>query len=151
MVVQLHQFLPIHAVTLFYAGLFRRELQLYSSLRSISHSSLDADGHEAGRCLQTNRLKRRNWERQLAAAMGDVLPGSGCAGDGMTIDLAHIIPLQTGKPGQLVSVDGAVLAQETAPALDEGGKAAPKLVVDQCAYGWMYACPISGEVWMRGN
>lgn len=80
--------------------------------------------------------------------MGDSLGTSGVLSSGL-FDLAHLMTFDADEPRFLQSVDCSVLAHEAAPALDDGGKTAPRAVVDQCAHGWMYACPISGEMWMR--
>lgn len=99
--------------------------------------------------MHLSGMKRRHWETQLAAAMGDTLAIALGASRGM-FDIAHMVPFDGATGGCLQSVDGSVLTHEDPPALDTDGKTAPKAVVDQCARGWVYACPISGEMWMRG-
>lgn len=97
-----------------------------------------------------NGMKRRRWELQLGSAMGESLGTAGGVSSGL-FDLAHLMPFDADEPGYLQSVDGSMLAHEAVSALDDGGRTAPKAVVDQCAHGWMYACPISGEMWVRGT
>jgi hypothetical protein len=98
-------------------------------------------------------MKRRRWEQQISDAMGDTLGSGGfsSSSDSSIISFAQLADVDASMPGLLVSVDGAVLAAEgPAPlAVDDGSKSVPKLIVDQCANGWMYACPITGEMWIR--
>jgi hypothetical protein len=98
-------------------------------------------------------MKRRRWEQQISDAMGDTLGpgGSSSSSDSSIISLAQLADVDASMPGLLVSVDGAVVAPEGAAplAVDDGSKSIPKLIVDQCANGWMYACPITGEMWIR--
>lgn len=139
--------------------MFHRELQLHSSFRRQSEAmeytlATSLTHPQAVSSTRPNSLKRRHWEQQLTAVMGHVLAVAynGSSKDGANLfDFAHMVPFEPADmAGCYQSVDGCVLAHEAAPSLDEGGRTAPKAVVDQCAHGWMYACPISGEMWMRG-
>lgn len=161
------------------AGMYRHELQLHGSFRLPLHPAADLPAAAAAAAataapaadalaavqafsaavpaqsgVSSSRLvsmKRRRWEQQLSYAMGDSLgPGDG-SGSSSIVSLAQLADMDAAMPGLLLSVDGAVLAAEgPAPlAVDDGSKSVPKLIVDQCANGWMYACPITGEMWIR--
>ncbi|WIA34349.1 hypothetical protein OEZ86_012687 [Tetradesmus obliquus] len=161
------------------AGMYRHELQLHGSFRLPLHPAADLPAAAAAAAataapaadalaavqafsaavpaqsgIASSRLvsmKRRRWEQQLSDAMGDSLgPGDG-SGSSSIVSLAQLADMDAAMPGLLLSVDGAVLAAEgPAPlAVDDGSKSVPKLIVDQCANGWMYACPITGEMWIR--
>lgn len=93
-------------------------------------------------------MKRRRWEQQIHDAMGDVL-GAGCSGSKTIMSLAQLAYMDADTPGCLQSVDGAVLVPDGPTPLDDGSKSVPKLIVDQCTYGWIYACPVTGEMWLR--
>jgi hypothetical protein len=97
-------------------------------------------------------MKRRRWEQQISYAMGDTL-GPGDSSGSSIVSFAQLADMDAAMPGLLLSVDGAVIAAEgPAPlAVDDGSKSVPKLIVDQCANGWIYACPITGEMWIRSG
>jgi hypothetical protein len=83
--------------------------------------------------------------------MGDTFGQGDGSGSSSIVSFAQLADMDAAMPGLLLSVDGAVVAAEgPAPlAVDDGSKSVPKLIVDQCANGWMYACPITGEMWIR--
>lgn len=97
--------------------------------------------------------KRRRWGHLLDDALSDpLLPSSWrCP---RVYDLAHFQQLDGTQPALLVSVDGAVVAaaaplsQEDAAA-SSGGRSLAKALADQCSHGWLLACPLTCEPWLR--
>lgn len=141
-------------------GLFKREQQLHSSFRRLvgptadvvmcdaSPQSNGSTDQQQGTGSHAVRMKRHRWEQQLGVAMGDTLGSEGCCTTSM-VDLAHLVPLDTSTPQLVQSVDGSVLAHEAAPAVDDVAGKAPRVIMDYCTHGWVYASPISGEMWIR--
>lgn len=132
--------------------MYRHELGLHGSFRrQLQHrGDADCDGDVSMLPLQPTQaagLKRRRWQQQLGGALGDVL-SSASSSSSHVVDLAHFCDLDTHTPGILHSVDGAVLTHESMAGL-EGSKGLPKGILEQLAHGWVYACPLTGEMWMR--
>lgn len=136
------------------AGLYKQELQLHGSFRQelqqdISMQEALAPAAVSDPQQSVASLKRRRWQQQLDIAEGDVHSIASCSSSRHVFDLAHMADLDLRVPGILQSVDGTVL---TLDSMLDGSKAASKgLILELFQHGWVCACPISGEMWLRSN
>eukprot|EP00775_Hariotina_reticulata_P011252 gene11252-11401_t len=135
--------------------LYKKELQLHSNFRKEWHQDHCMQEAPAAAVsdpqLSVASLKRRRWQQQLDIAEGDVHSVASCSSSRHIFDLAHMTDLDLLMPGILQSVDGMVFTLDNMPVVD-GNKPLPKgLVLELFQHGWVYACPMSGEMWLRNS